>query len=662
MNDLEYIRDKFGEDGIRAPETLSKEKIGEMIADEPQTGTAETAGTEQAPKKRGRRIAAVIAAAACVAVLVMTPQIREIMQPGGDGQGSAGAGDASQVVTEEEVAAADLQEFKSYDEIKDLIEEIQPKETSLFGGIMRKDVDTGEVMDDAAADAESAPVPNTAAGSASESEIAMNNDMPTSAGGDEAASQGAGEHSDTYIQVEGVDEADIIKTDGKYIYHVTGEGEVRIFSAAHGKTKAVATISQFEKDGWIQNMFLSGDRLITVGTVWDDDEDKATVTTYDISDPKNPKQLNQFQQSGNVVSSRLTGGFVYLVTSDYVGYTKRVVPYVTCDGEYSKMGLEDIRCFPDPKTPSYVVVSAIDISSGKNAKAKSKAVLGGSDDIYCNTENLYIAGGSWQEAGNQIVTKLLKVSLNNGKPKFVAAGKVRGMIDNQFSMDEKDGYFRIATTSDRNGKDVNNLFVLDEKLEMVGEVTGFARNEHIEAVRYIGDKAYVITYETTDPLFIIDLSDPKAPEIEGEVKITGFSTLLVPMDKDHLLGIGYSTEENEWGEAVNGVKLVIFDISDPSNPKVKDSKSFRNLESQAQYDHHALLTGLPDGGYAIPYSGWIEKTDEYIGGVLTFKAEDEIKVTNRFKVEDEGVSRCIRIDDYIYALDENDAFHGFELK
>ena len=660
MNDFEYMKKKFEEDGVRAPETLSEEKIREMIADEPQTGTTETAGTEQAPKKKyGRRIAAIVAAAACVAVLVMTPQIRDLMKPG------AGPEDAAQVESEETVAVGDLQEFKSYDEIKDLIKEMQPDMPVLYGGgIMREDADMAMATEEAESATGAVPnaaggaAPKAASGAAGESTQAVTDGASAAAPGAAAS----GEHSDTYVQVEGVDEADIIKTDGKYIYHVTGEGEVRIFSAANGKTKAVATISQFEKDGWIQNMFLSGDRLITVGSVWDEKEDKSAVTTYDISDPKDPKQVHQFQQSGHVVSSRLTGGFVYLVTTDYVGYTKRVVPYVTCDGDYSKMALEDIRCFPDPKSPSYVVVSAIDISSGENAKAKSKAVLGASDDIYCNTENLYIAGATYQSSGNQMVTRLLKVALNIGKPKFTATGKVRGYIDNQFSMDEKDGYFRIATTSDRNGKDVNNLFVLDEKLEMVGEVTGFARNEHIEAVRYIGDKAYVITYETTDPLFIIDLSDPKSPEIEGEVKITGFSTLLVPMDKDNLLGIGYATEENEWGEAVDGVKLVIFDISDPSKPKVKDSKSFRGFESQAQYDHHALLTGLPDGGYAIPYSRWIEKTDEYSGGVLTFKAKDEIEVTNKFKVEDEGISRCIRIDGWIYALDENDAFHGFELK
>ena len=131
--------------------------------------------------------------------------------------------------------------------------------------------------------------------------------------------------------------------------------------------------------------------------------------------------------------------------------------------------------------------------------------------------------------------------------------------------------------------------MLDSDLNEAGSVTGFARNESIKSVRYFGDRAYVITYKAIDPLFIIDLSDPEDPEIEGEVMIDGFSTLLIPAGEGRLLGIGHATGDNGYGgEFENGLKIVLFDISDPSEPKVLDSKEFEDMSSFAQSDHHAL--------------------------------------------------------------------------
>ncbi|MBQ6583324.1 MAG: beta-propeller domain-containing protein, partial [Mogibacterium sp.] len=206
-----------------------------------------------------------------------------------------------------------------------------------------------------------------------------------------------------------------------------------------------------------------------------------------------------------------------------------------------------------------------------------------------------------------------------------------------------------------------------------------------------------------DPLFILDLSDPADPVIEGEVKIKGFSSLLVPVDEKTMLGIGYATRRTEWGGvAADGVKLALFDISDPADPKVLDSRAFRNLSSEAQYDHHALLVH-PDY-YAIPYSRWEEELveddviiedsevaeedsapeaqageeeddvsdvyDEEVpfretgssGGVLTFTAKKNIEITNNFEIPEDGVSRCVYIGNYIYLLDYFDEIHGFEVK
>ncbi len=262
-------------------------------------------------------------------------------------------------------------------------------------------------------------------------------------------------------------------------------------------------------------------------------------------------------------------------------------------------------------------------------------------------------------------------------------------------MDERDGYLRIATTSERAGIDVNNLYVLDSKLKEAGKVTGFARNESIKAVRFIGEKAYVITYEAIDPLFIIDLSDPADPRIEGEVKIDGFSTLLIPVSAGRLLGIGHATGDNGYGgEYDSGLKLALFDISDPSEPKVLDSREFKDMSSIAQYDHHALMVNSDAGYFAIPYEVWdYSDTDEsdvfveddaeepsdviepeesgedtlayyepdynYDTGVLLFRAGDKISSVDRHRLEGSAILRSVYIGDWVYALDGDGNVQSF---
>ena len=201
-------------------------------------------------------------------------------------------------------------------------------------------------------------------------------------------------------------------------------------------------------------------------------------------------------------------------------------------------------------------------------------------------------------------------------------------------------------------------------MKEIGSVRNFARNEHIEAVRYIKNKAYVITYEQTDPLFIIDLSDPSHPVIEGHVKISGFSTLLVPDGENQLLGLGFSTESTEFGEATNGVKLALFDISDPSKPAVSDSQEFPGMDSQVQYDHKALLSGENGSYYAFPYEIWNDDwTEDSVprSGVLVFSTgQGKLHVLKDQQTEGD-VRRCIYIGNYLYAICSDDSIEGFEL-
>ncbi len=651
MNDYEYIKNEFDHDGVKAPESLSADHMRQLIRR--QTSAAEDKPDEQTvwekiahePKKtfwtRQLRYGAALAACLVMALIVI-PAARKAV--GGDVPAATENDDSRESASAER--GWNLKTFKNEKELKTAIDKANSDGWGWIGG-NRKDasVTVEEAVD-------------------SEATAQVANDTVSD----------ADNHAETYKQVEGVDEADIIKTDGEYIYHVNGDEEIDVFRAADGKANKVSTISRFDEDGSIDSIYLDGNTLVSVGYIVDQGQRKSAVAVYDISDRAKPEKKGHFEQSGSILSSRMTKGIIYLVSRDNADY-RRLRPYATKDGEYDKVEIADIAAFPNFPDASYAVISAIDCRSGKKMSSVTKAILGVADDIYCNQEHLYLACRDY--SGNKVVTRILKTDLNDGKLEFAATGKVRGEVYGQFAMDEKDGDFRIATTSERNGEDVNNLFILDEDLNLRGRVTGFARGEEIKAVRFIGKKAYVITYENTDPLFVLDISDPDDPQIDGEVKIDGFSSLLVPLDEDHLIGVGYITGRMDEDE---GVKLALFDVSDPARPKVLDEKEFESIESAAQYDHHALMKNDGEGYLAIPYINrdWedytivedAEETDAYMppesvekgGGVLAFAVDDSrIKILEDHKIREQGVNRCTYVGDYIYAVTEDDGITGFKL-
>ena len=438
-----------------------------------------------------------------------------------------------------------------------------------------------------------------------------------------------------------------------------------------------------KSDIGVDDIFIKDDKLIVIGMdssesiadSWNDGygyKACTAVAIYDISDRSTPKLTSRYAQSGSILSSRLIGENLCLVTNDYVyTYIKgKNKPWLDFGDGFRQIPVADITVFPETNMPVYTVISMIDTENGKINKkqVKTKAILGGSEEMYCSGDELYVAssyiqGGAKAYYTGDIRTRILKVSLEDGKINPEASATLKGTLNDQFCMDASGGYFKAATTSTgKDGEDCNNLFILDKNMKEVGKITDFARNEHIEAVRYIKNKAYVITYEQTDPLFIIDLSDPSDPLIEGHVKISGFSTLLVPADDDHILGLGFSTEDNEFGEATNGVKLALFDVSDPSDPQVADAEEFENMDSEVQFDHKALLVDPAGEYYAFPYSKWSEKTDDYENGVLLFSAKGgKLKVIKDEKTK-EAVMRAIAIESYIYGICDDDSIESFQVR
>ena len=667
MDNRDYIKKKFENDGIKAPESLSEDSILRMLEQADGVPVPEAApdaaGKEKdfakaSPKKRtwirpeNRKVLAIAASAMIVifGIAALSPLIGR----------------------EPDTAAVDgeLYEFRSTSEIERMIKSLDDQPAMHI--FQKREQAVEETLD-----YESGMAAEEGAGSSANDSAAgtSGQDMP------------AGSHSETYLQVDDVDEADIVKTDGRYIYYVNKAQEVVILEAKDGETRKLASIGNNGVENYVEDIFLKGDRLVTVGRIYRDNDGSGStgIVVYDISDRSRPEVLCDFCQSGIIVSSRMVGDYIYLVTNDTVSKGGRVVPVCGPYDSCSELGLSDIRCVPDPKNPSYIVLSAVDTASGRQGKSATKAVFGASSDIYCNDHALYSASEEWDEENGDTFTRIARAHFDGLDIRFDNTCRVRGFIVNQFSMDEQNGYFRIATTSERNGMDVNNLYVLDGELREAGKLTGFARNESIKSVRFMGSKAYVITYEAIDPLFVIDLVDPADPRIEGEVKIDGFSTLLVPAGKDRLLGIGHATGDNGYGgEYDSGLKLALFDISDPSAPKVIDSKEFENMTSPAQSDHHALTVNTEKGWYAIPYdiynyensSGDIvviedaeapETAAEETGpaenyhqaGVLVFRADDDISVVDQHEIEASQLFRNVFIGDWIYALDADGVAGSF---
>ncbi|MBR7072093.1 MAG: beta-propeller domain-containing protein [Eubacterium sp.] len=650
-NDFNFIKEKFDSDNITAPESLSENAVMEKL------NNAEEKPVIKVKSNNNRSfIKGFVACAACFAVVAVSlSAVHFSKQP--------------KVISPSPASTEGIVAYASYDELIETVKKAEKKNRTYYGGFLSKS-------------------------KAADGEIAMESaaDSANTVGATESAPES---FASTNKQVEAVDEADIVKTDGKYIYYVNDSerNRILIYSAKDGKTELVSKIVPDDYETYFSEIFISGDKLIAVGTrtvyekegkskregdvIYYDGVERgayAFVYTYDISNREKPELVDTYEQSGSYSSSRMIGSCVYLISNygRWYYYGLKNSEFIPCatgeDGKTDKLPIEDICGIDGTQATSYSVIGAVDTKSGKAAK-KTKALLGVNNQIYCNEKNLYLTGTYYKN--DTEYTRIVKYSVNGTNIELKATGKAKGSVNDQFSMDEKDGNLRIALTDYRWGdeKDRNYLYVLNKNLEIIGQTEGFARNEHIEAVRFIGDTAYVITFERTDPLFIIDLKNPKEPKITGEVKIDGFSSQLLPVDENTMLGIGFCTSEEEFGIVRDGVKLALFDISDKNEPKVLDEFEMKNSDSEAQYNHKAITIN-PDSGYwAIPIESYYsyedeDFADEYENGALEIRIKDgKLEVKNHKIDADEYATRCTYIGSYLYVLTgESKNVYSFEIQ
>jgi uncharacterized secreted protein with C-terminal beta-propeller domain len=454
------------------------------------------------------------------------------------------------------------------------------------------------------------------------------------------------DYSTTNIQVEGVDEADIVKTDGKYIYTLS-ENKLIITNAYPPETADI--VSETDLEIVPREIFIGGDMLLIFGNVYSEiplKEDKtkrekiypyrAPMTVaqlWDVTNKENPRLVRSLEFEGNYLSSRKIGPRVYFVVNSYPRYYvvenvsgDDIVPlYRDLKEEELETGVKKdfektCRCFEvsyfEPvNAQNFVTIVSMSMDD-PDAPINKEVIVGTGQNIYASLQNLYIAettySGFWiMRSGNlEEKTVVYKFALDNGNINYVGSMEVPGRILNQFSMDEYNSYFRIATTKGRltrtGGSTSNNIYIYNDNLNLTGKIEDIAPGESIYSARFMGDRVYLVTFKKIDPFFVIDLSDPENPKILGKLKIPGYSDYLHPYDENHIIGIGKETveAEEEWGDFAwyQGLKIAIFDVTDVENPKElhKIVIGDRGTDSEVLRDHKAFLFDREKNLLVIP--------------------------------------------------------------
>lgn len=487
----------------------------------------------------------------------------------------------------------------------------------------------------------------------------------------DASSNGSNEeksfsYSKTNTRVDGIDEADLVKTDGKNLYVAKNSRIYIIKLLDGGKLEKLSELTPLQsvadptEDGsdsasscgdsihfscravydGINGICIDGTRLIAEFSCIRNGKQVTGIALYDISEPSSPVLKKTVLQDGAPVSSRVVGKSIVLVSQKTVyldsDINEDVIPEKSestdgTDFTTTKVASNDIAIAGTDCPDSFLVVSKTDISSFEGA-TETASVLGSVSEIYCNDKTLFSATECYDEKTEKAYTKLLSFDITGEKPTLKASSSVQGSCLDTFSMDEYGGYVRIAT----HGSDGNRVYVLDGELKEIGKIENIAPGEEIKAVRFSGNTGYVVTFYQTDPLFVLDLSEPTAPVIKGELKLPGFSEYLHPVGDGLLLGIGTDGTEN----GINSnAKLSLFDVSAPSAPKEADTLKIGNASLETEYK--AFVADPESNTFLVPYTCW--KTSQSTDGDVT--ANDTELYTGIVRIAVEN-GRIVRKNNY----------------
>lgn len=459
-----------------------------------------------------------------------------------------------------------------------------------------------------------------------------------SAVGERADGGGQG-YSGTNVQELGVDEADVVKTDGEYFY-VAGRDKLRIVRAR--PPEQLEQVGQVALSSPVRAMYLYEGRAVVLSqtgggngpvamlsqaepeaqfaTAW-----QVWVTVIDVSDPAAPSVLKTFGFDGVLNTSRRIDGWLRVILSVYryglgesqvAGDPADWLPrrYTRRAGKAAKVGpIGGYDDFYRPLTPdgtSITTIVSINLDD-LSAEPETLSVIGESEVVYASRQALYVSDSRYGfGSAERQKTVLHKFDLGGEQVRYVGSGAVTGRLINSFALGEKDGYLRVATSSgwfgaSGPGRLTNQVYVLGEKdgaLEVVGSVKEIAEGEMLYAARFLGDRGFLITFEKVDPLFVLDLSDPTNPQVVGELEVPGYGGYIHPMGSDHLITIGKDADFDGQTTWFQGVQLAMFDVSDLSDPQLvhRVVLGTRGTESEALWDHHAFNYFAEQDALAVP--------------------------------------------------------------
>ena len=525
------------------------------------------------------------------------------------------------------------------------------------------------------------------------SEESVDNDV-SSDGVSENMRETGEDYSETNTRESGVGEADIIKTDGKNLY-LLNDRRVEIVSIGQDKMEYLSAV-EMPENIYISEIFVQDERLVIVYTVSEYVESaecgafhqRYTVAeTFDVSDPKAPQSIGKISQSGSYHTMRVKGRYVYLFSSYRAelgsprDYEEGYIPLV----EGKAVACEDIYMPQSDEAARYMVVSSFTLENPDEI-IDNKAIFGAAGLCYVSQENIYICEDSRNSEKAETVTKthIRKVAYKYGKFSAVGQATVDGTLNDSYSIDEYQGNLRLVTTVseyppegitplvrtaeimiDGERKDSNSLYILDEKLRELSGIEGLAEDEQVYSARFMGDTGYFVTYRQMDPLFSMDLSDPKNPKILGELKIPGFSDYLHPYGDGQLLGIGMETDEE--GITTSGVKLSMFDISDPENVSevhkyvlegtystevsndykaafISVEKNMIGFQAHGGNGSHYYIFSYGENGFTCVFD---RELSGYSYGVRAMYAGDKLYLAAGNTVESFRISDFTKVDDIV---------------
>jgi uncharacterized secreted protein with C-terminal beta-propeller domain len=453
-------------------------------------------------------------------------------------------------------------------------------------------------------------------------------------------------HSTTNTNEVGVDEPDLVKTDGKRIVTVS-DGSLRVIDAAARKVTGTLALGP---DSVGENLLLAGDHALVltrsaavpIGAIADTypaPSMRARLLLVDLTGT--PRIISKYTMDGSLVDARQIGTVARVVIHsgpqlpfrtdiqrpddqrladnrqviDSTPIERWLPSYTVESGDRQTTGRVDCRSVSRPAAysgSSMLTVLTFDMADPALGNGNPTSLVADGDTVYSNGPSLYVASDNRWRAWPTVrmarpiavngQTELYKFDISGpGKPKYVAGGSVPGWLISQYALSEWGGKLRVAATSnqpwDQTSKSESTVYVLDESLHEIGHVGGLGKGERIYAVRFVGPAGYVVTFRQTDPLYVLDLRNPALPQVTGELKINGYSSYLYPAGSGRLIGVGQSADDKG---RTNGMQVSLFDVTDPAKPTRIAQYPLPGTYSEAESDPHAFLYWPPTGLLVVP--------------------------------------------------------------